>query len=113
MRAIERQKRPWGQNRNLRVAALLGTSLLLMQITLPPVHGSANKSRTRAEAVFLNPSPAAYLQKVNAGGPAYSANGESWAADRAYTAGSWGYVGSGGTYTTTDPIANTTDDLLY
>ena len=43
-----------------------------------------------------------------------TAAGQWWAADRAYTAGSWGYVGAGtGTFTTTQPIAGTTDDSLY
>jgi hypothetical protein len=58
------------------------------------------------------------VQRVNVGGgsPYTDQSGNVWAADKAYVAGSWGYVGSGGTARdpgTTDPIANTQDDALF
>ena len=58
-------------------------------------------------------SQAAYVQRVNCGGASYTDDkGNVWGADQAYTAGSWGYT-AGNTYTTSDAIANTADDLLY
>jgi len=54
-----------------------------------------------------------YSQRVNAGGPAYTDGaGKAWAADQAYSPGSWGYVG-GSTFAVSDPIARTVDDPLY
>ena len=54
-----------------------------------------------------------YVQRVNCGGSAYTdGKGNVWAADKVYAAGSWGYT-TGNIYTTTDPIANTEDDILY
>ena len=56
----------------------------------------------------------AYRQGVNAGGAAYTdANADPWAADKAYTAGSYGYVGAGAVRTSKRAIAGTTDDALY
>ena len=54
-----------------------------------------------------------YAQRLVAGGGGYTdAGGNFWSADRAYSPGSWGYVG-GNSYRTTDPIGNTQDDPLY
>jgi hypothetical protein len=51
--------------------------------------------------------------RVKAGGSGFTdTQGNYWAADRAYTAGEWGYMG-GQMYKTTDPIQNTTNDNLY
>ncbi|MEE4312312.1 MAG: malectin domain-containing carbohydrate-binding protein [candidate division KSB1 bacterium] len=51
--------------------------------------------------------------RINCGGPAYVDNSsQQWVADQAYTAGSFGYVG-GDPYSTSDPIGNTNDDVLY
>ncbi|MBN2088212.1 choice-of-anchor D domain-containing protein [candidate division KSB1 bacterium] len=52
---------------------------------------------------------------INSGGSGfYDHNGKYWAADQPYNAGSFGYVSSDiGTYETTDPISNTSDDVLY
>jgi subtilisin family serine protease len=57
----------------------------------------------------------AYRQGVNAGGGAYTdvAEGDSWAADQAYSAGSWGWVTRGNDARTNRPIAGTVDDPLY
>jgi hypothetical protein len=56
-----------------------------------------------------------YQQGINAGGGAYTnANGDSYAADRAYTAGSgFGSVGGGSSRSTTAAISGTTEDPLY
>lgn len=62
---------------------------------------------------FRTTAVVSYTQRVNAGGSSYTdAAGNVWAADQAYTEGSWGYVG-GGTYDTIEEIANTSDDSLY
>jgi hypothetical protein len=56
----------------------------------------------------------AYLQGVNAGGKVYTdLAGDSWAADKLYTAGSWGYIGTSSTFSTKKPISGTDDDRLY
>ncbi|MBD3287266.1 hypothetical protein GF337_00545, partial [candidate division KSB1 bacterium] len=51
--------------------------------------------------------------RINAGGDAYTdISGNDWEPDRAYTNGGYGYVG-GNTYETSDPIAETDDDVLF
>jgi subtilisin family serine protease len=57
----------------------------------------------------------AYRQGGNAGGSAYTdvAEGDPWAADKAYSAGSWGYVVRGNDARTNRAIAGTLDDPLY
>ncbi|MBD3288531.1 hypothetical protein GF337_06970, partial [candidate division KSB1 bacterium] len=54
-----------------------------------------------------------YLTRINCGGVAYfDGRGQQWSADQAYTTGSFGYIG-GQTYSTSDPIGWTNEDLLY
>jgi subtilisin family serine protease len=56
----------------------------------------------------------AYRQGVNAGGTAYTdAAGDPWAADKAYAAGGYGYVGAGAVNSVKKAIAGTNDDALY
>ena len=57
----------------------------------------------------------AYQQGVNAGGGAYvdPANGNLFGADRPYSAGGFGYVGTSSKRTSTAAIAGTTRDPLY
>jgi subtilisin family serine protease len=57
----------------------------------------------------------AYRQGVNSADGAYVdvAEGDPWAADQAYSAGSWGYVERGATSSTRRAIADTLDDPLY
>jgi hypothetical protein len=56
----------------------------------------------------------AYFQGVNAGGTAYTdLAGDTWAADRAFAAGSYGYLGQSSTQNTRKPISGTLDDRLY
>ncbi len=88
-----------------RVRLIIGVSLLCSSFAAAQ-HGTIPLAKTSTQT-------AAFLQRVNAGGPSYTNNGITWDADQAYQIGSWGYVGSGGTYATSDPIANTTDDALY
>jgi hypothetical protein len=66
-----------------------------------------------ARRLGTQPPSAPDTWRVNAGGGFYTdGDGNLWAADRSYSPGMWGYVG-GTTYSTRDPIANTTDDALY
>lgn len=54
-----------------------------------------------------------YSPRVNAGGSSYTdGSGNYWAADRAYGSGPWGYT-AGTAFSTSDPISNTNDDVLY
>jgi subtilisin family serine protease len=57
----------------------------------------------------------AYEQGVNAGtGPAYVDKlGDTWAADKAYASGSWGYMQRVNTASTNHAIGGTSDPLLY
>lgn len=60
------------------------------------------------------PTPASSsVFRLNAGGPSYTdSNSNVWAADKAYTVGSFGYVG-GGLYSTSTAISGTSDPTLY
>jgi subtilisin family serine protease len=56
----------------------------------------------------------AYLQAVNAAGPAYAnAEGDLWSVDQAYTAGTWGHIGKSKVSTTSATISGTSDPALY
>ena len=57
--------------------------------------------------------PPTYTTRINSGGAAYTTGGgTAFVADQAFTTGSFGYI-SGSSTTYSNPIANTTDDLLY
>ncbi|HUP54646.1 MAG TPA: carboxypeptidase regulatory-like domain-containing protein [Methylomirabilota bacterium] len=56
----------------------------------------------------------AYQQGVNAGGGSYvDADGNLFGADRAWSAGSFGWLGASSSRSTKSPIAGTTEDGLY
>jgi subtilisin family serine protease len=56
----------------------------------------------------------AYYQAVNAGDGVYTdLEGDTWAADQAYSAGSWGYIGTSNTDKVKNAIGGTLDDPLY
>ncbi len=64
--------------------------------------------------VLLASQPNASLIRVNCGsGSVTDSDGNGWSGDQPYSPGSWGYTSSGGTYSTTAPIANTDNDTLY
>jgi hypothetical protein len=72
---------------------------------------SARQATLRIPVHLIVP---AYQRAVNNGGAAYTDQaGDAWAADQAYSPGSWGYVNSSGAATTQSAIAGTADDLLY
>jgi chitinase len=87
----------------LAAACLAGVVALLLALVVQGA--SAISSAATAVSVPL---------RINAGGPAYTdPSGNVWQADKAYTAGSWGYDTSYGTTSTTHTIANTTTPTLY
>jgi subtilisin family serine protease len=56
----------------------------------------------------------AYRVGANAGGGNYvDTHGDTWLADQAFNAGSWGYLGASTVVTTNRPISGTDDDPLY
>ncbi|MCK5740081.1 malectin, partial [bacterium] len=78
------------------------------QISVTSGAGSANVA-VHMTVVDFPP----YNQRINAGGDSYTDGaGHLWVADRAYSAGSFGFVG-GETYHSRDDVANTDDDELY
>ena len=85
----------------------------------PGVYGASmfvqsNSGRQPSIRVPVTLIVPAYFQGVNAGGNAYTdLSGDSWSADRAWAAGSYGYVGQSSTQNTNRPIAGTLDDRLY
>lgn len=76
---------------------------------------NTNSARQPAFEVPIELIVPAYRQAVEAGGSAYTdRSGELWAADRQYTAGSWGYIDARARAATTNQaIAGTDDDPLY
>ena len=74
----------------------------------------SNSGREPVVKVPLHVIVPAYMQGVNTGGKAYTdLSSESWAADKAYQPGSWGYMQKTGTTAVKTPIAGTLDDPLY
>ena len=76
---------------------------------------TATPTATATQTATKTPttSPAVYLQRVDVGGPTYTdSQALTWAADRAFTTGSWGYV-SGSAKSSTLAVAGTTDDFLF
>jgi endo-1,4-beta-D-glucanase Y len=71
---------------------------------------------TQTATPYPTPDACAWTQRVNCGGTAFTgAGGLVWAADKAYSAGSYGYVSyaAGAAGTSAGPIAGTTDDALF
>lgn len=93
-----------------------GTATRTWTPTLTPgTPATATPTPTPSATPTATPTrvPAIASWRVNGGGPAYTDTaGNVWQADRAYTPGSFGYVG-GNTYTVSEPIANTDDDTLF
>jgi hypothetical protein len=79
--------------------------------------GGPTLTPTPTPTVTLTPTPTptiVYLVRANAGGPNYTDTaGRLWQADRAYSAGGWGYTTTGGTFTTGTAIYDTEEDALF
>ena len=75
---------------------------------------TSNAGRERRLRIPVSLVVTEYQQGVNAGGGAYQdALGDTWAADRKHSAGSWGYLQSSRTRTTSHEISGTADPRLY
>jgi len=87
------------------------------QTRTPSATPSLSASASQSPSASATPVPVCAmntLYRVNCGGPAYTGNGNTWAADQAYsTSTGWGYIGGSTETTVTNAIANTTDDTLY
>lgn len=74
---------------------------------------TATATPTQTPTPTVTPTPLPYLQRVNVGGTTFTdGSGLSWAADKAYATGSWGYT-AGSAKSSTAAVAGTDDDLLY
>jgi hypothetical protein len=102
-----------GGTQNIEVTVnTAGMSPGVYSATLFIVTNSGRVSTVRVPVTLIVP---AYRQGVNSADGAYTdvAEGDPWAADQAYSAGSWGYVVNGQTASTRRAIADTLDDPLY
>jgi endo-1,4-beta-D-glucanase Y len=73
-------------------------------------------STTPTPTPYNTPDACAWTQRVNCAGAAFTgAGGLVWAADKAYSAGSYGYLSyaAGTAGSSAGPISNTTDDTLF
>ncbi|MCI0514822.1 T9SS type A sorting domain-containing protein, partial [candidate division KSB1 bacterium] len=75
---------------------------------------SSNGGEMAIPVKLTIPQPSANIRRVSCGRTSSytDLNGQIWESDRAYSAGSWGYL-SGNSYTTSHAIANTQDDPIY
>lgn len=74
-------------------------------------NNSARQSSIRIPVTLIVP---AYYRGINTGNGAYTdLLGDLWSPDKAYTAGTYGYIGQSSTQSTNRPIALTLDDPLY
>jgi hypothetical protein len=77
---------------------------------------SASPTVSPTFSASATPDACAVIRRINAGGGAFTDGaGAAWAADQAYSAGSYGYVSfaAGTLGTSAGPIAGTADDALY
>ncbi|GEM_PF-1129347 len=89
------------------VAGQEGTQTVTIQATNN--FGSDQQTYT----ITVNPAPPLSF-RINAGGSNYTdVNGNLFVADKAFVPGDFGYSGTTQTRTFTNPIAGTTDDVLY
>jgi hypothetical protein len=83
-------------------------------VYLAAIYILSNSDREPRIRIPLSLIVTQYQQAVEAGGTAYTdVLGDPWAADRAYTAGKWGYVQKSSTAKTSKQIADTADQKLY
>jgi len=79
----------------------------------PTVTSTFTPSNTPTATSTATPCGWIALYRVNCGGSLYvDKQGFTWAADKSWSSGTWGYVG-GNTASTSNPISGTEDDPLY
>jgi hypothetical protein len=81
----------------------------------PTVTSTPSPTLTPTATPTGGPGGAAFVQRVNAGSPAFTDSlGALWADDRAFATGSWGYTNTGSkAKSSTSAVAGTVDDLLF
>jgi len=74
----------------------------------------AENLTTSPDQSFTTTVPAAFVRRVNAGGPAFTdATNQTWSADQEYVPGAQWWYDYGQARTQSNPIDNTTDDALF
>jgi subtilisin family serine protease len=104
---------PPGQEQEIQVT--VDTTGLAPGVYNAQIFIQTNSGREPTLRVPVSLIVPAYRQGANAGGNGYTdvAEGDPWAADQAYTAGSWGWIVRGNDARTNRAIAGTLDDPLY
>ncbi len=75
---------------------------------------TATATPTRTATPTITPTPLPYSQRVNVNGATFiDSAGLSWAADKAFATGSWGYSTAGSAKSYTTAVAGTDEDPLY
>lgn len=103
-----------GMNRAVTVTLPLTSTINVVdgELTLDFMKVVGNPKVDAIDVRWVGP----YENRINAGGATVVAGGATWAADRAYSAGAWGYVNPvtpSVKLTTTQAISNTEEDKLY
>ncbi len=80
----------------------------------PTPEPSSTPTHTPTRTPTATPTSPPYVQRANAGGSSAftDSQGLTWAIDKAFASGSWGYTG-GTAKSSTKSVTNTTDDALY
>ncbi|MBP7793171.1 MAG: cellulase family glycosylhydrolase [Candidatus Goldbacteria bacterium] len=107
---------PYGSPTNTPTRTVTPTNTRYFTSTATPTNTpylSPTITRTFTISPTFSATPVFTPIRVNCGGPQYTGSGITWLADRAYTAGGWGYVGGSTADRGSLSIANTTDDTLY
>jgi subtilisin family serine protease len=90
-----------------------GPTLTPTPSSTPTQTSTPKATATPTNTPTFTPTPPPYLQRVNAGGTSYAdKSGLVWAADKAFTTGTWGYTG-GSAKSFSTAVTGTDDDLLY
>jgi subtilisin family serine protease len=97
-----------------KVSVKVDTSGLSPGLYLASVFMRSDPAAERLLQVPVSVLVTDYQQGVNAGGNAHvDLEGDSWAADKPFVAGSWGYTQRGKTASTTRTIDRTSNQALY
>jgi hypothetical protein len=103
---------PAGAQQALQVT--VDTHGLTPGIYLASLFVNSNSGRESRLRIPVSLVVSSYQQGVNAGGSGYTDKlGDSWAADRRHSTGSWGYIQKSRTQSTSHAISGTSDPKLY
>ena len=113
---VTRTRTPAGSPTNTPTITRTHTNTPYLSPTASPtntIYLTFTITRTFTISPTFSVTPVFTPIRVNCAGPQYTGGGLTWAADKVYTAGSWGYVGGSTADRGSIAIANTTDDPLY